>query len=503
VQDISTTIPIWGKTANNRYLFQPDLAPTPIVYSNPTYRIPVLLDEFSGSSNYFASIFELRMAMGGRDTWETYKMFETIYGVEVNGFNNIFTAPWVGKIEASENIIDLLSLRQITALDLDSTSSSAAIKRIFPEIEELNNLIYSAVSRVASNFFGQVFLMQLQYYEPGGIGNNVKFIQDDIQYESAWDISESAFTSIKPFADLAFYDGDGRLKAGAAWASDPRFDYSALGSDWAITPDGGISTTKGGPDKDVYWINNVPYVIVRSGAQVLSYDALTTADLGLSVLIFLFTGQWVDPSYYFTSGSQNVQIQIPPQAVPPTSFGIPQESNRYTWGPWWAWSGVSPAKSEVVVDDSLRPETFGSLQLLDSVGYALASTGLAESAQNETGSVEIVGLPRFNISDRFAGAGPYVSGIDISMGVSGETVTYKFNMWTPSFGKLSKMNIDRIQKINKGTLAFAQKQRAEIQKKPLPKIKFEQSDFGELAERYNRHSSTMFHSFINEIGRLL
>jgi hypothetical protein len=503
IQDISTTIPVWGKTSNNTYLYQPDLESTPTVYSDPTYKLPILIDEFTGAANYFASIFELRMAMGGKDTWETFKMFESIYGVEVNGFNNIFTAPWVGKIEADSNIINFLLTGQTVSIDLDSTSSYSALKRILPQAEELSSRLYSAVSRVANNFFGQVFLMELQYYEPGGVGNNLRFIQDDIQYESAWDISEAAFTTEKPFADVAFYDGDGRLKAGASWPSDPRYDYSALGSDWAITPDGGIATNKGGPDKDVYWINNVPYVIVRSGGQILSYDSLTTADLGLGVLVYLFTGIWIDPAYYLTAGSQNVQIQIPPQAVPPTSFGIPQESNRYSWGPWWAWSGTSPGKSEVVKDDSLRPETFGSLSLLDSVGYATATIGLSQAAQNETGSVEVVGVPVFNIADRFSGAGPYVTGIDINIGVDGEKVTYKFNTWTPSFGKLTKTNIDRIQKINKGTLALAQKQRSEIQKKPLPKIRFEKSDFAELAERYKRNSPTMFHSFINEVGRLL
>lgn len=498
VQDISTTIPVWGKTQNNVYLYQPDLASTPRVYSDPTYKLPVLLDEYSGVANYFASIFELRMAMGGKDTWETFKMFETMYGVEVNGFNNISTSPWVGKVEANSAIINFLITGYATSIDFEPTSFSSVQKRVIAELSALSDKIYSAVSRVANNFFGQTFLMELKYYEPGGISNNIRFIQDDIQYESAWDISESAFTSIKPFADVSFYDGDGRLKGGAAWPSSPSYDYSALGSDWAITPDGGIATTQGGPDKDVYWVNNVPYVIVRSGGQVLSYDALTTPDFGLSVLIYLFTGMWINPAAYLTAGAQNLQIQIPPQAVPPTSFGIPQESNRYTWGPWWAWSSGSPGKSEIVKDDSLRPETFGSLQLLDTVGYATASTGLAQASSNGTGNIEVVGLPIFNIADRFIGIGPYISNMSINVGVDGEKVTYKFDTWTPQFGKLTKNNIDRIQKVNKGMIAFAQKQRSQITKRPLPKIRFEKSDLSELAQRFQRHSPVMFHSFINE-----
>ena len=144
-------------------------------------------------------------------------MFETLYGVEVNGYNNTLTAPWIGKIEASDAVFQLLSNGMSTGIDFEPTSFSASQKRALGSLQNQSDKIFAAVSRVANQFYGQVFLAELPYYEPAtNIGtptsNNVRFIRQDVQYESQWDISESAFVATNPFPDVTFYDGDGRLK---------------------------------------------------------------------------------------------------------------------------------------------------------------------------------------------------------------------------------------------------------------------------------------------------
>jgi len=490
---------VWGKTANNIHLVDPTLYSPVRIYNDPTHRLPILLDEYSGFSGYTASIFELRMATGGKDSWEAFKIFETIFGVEQNGFNDLSTCPWIGKAEFSLNVLELLANGFASGIDLEPTSANSINRRQIDFLKEQGDKIYAAVSRVANNFYGQVFALELTKFEPGGQENNIRFIRDDIQYESQWDIADSAYVDYVPFADVNFYDDRGRLKNGAAWPANSRADYSALGSDWAITPDGGIATTKGGPDKDVYWVNGIPYVILRSGGQVRFYDGITTPDFGLSILVQLFTGNWLPPITYL-SGGQNMQISIPPAITYPTSFGLAEQSNTYSWGPWWSWSSGYPAKSEVIFDESLVPETFGNFFDLDQAAFAISKSGQSASVANSSGSVQVTGLPSFNLADRLAGGGPYLSAIDINAGVDGETVTYKFNNWTPQFGKMSKANIDRIANIRKGSIALAQRNRSQIQKRPLPKIEFQKSDFGELAQRYQTPAPNMIHSFINQLG---
>ena len=492
IQGIETTVPVWGKQQNNMFVYSSD--PTLNVYQTPGYTVPVYLDKFDASQIYFASIFELRMASGSRETWESWKTFETLFGVERNGYNNFASAPWYGKIKIStEYLVKILNQPtfQSVSADWEQTGWDYITKRISGALNEQSDKIWSAVSEVANNFYGQSFLMQIKTYEPGGISNNLKWIQDDVQVEHAWEIADSAWVETPLFADLNFYDGEGRTKGGCAWPSNPNMDFSSLGSDWAFTLDGGIATFKGGPEKDIYWIDNLPYVIVNSGGQVKYYDALTTPDFGLSVMFWMFTGIWLNPAVYLSGAAgQNVQIAIPPAVVPPTSFGVPQESNRYVWGPWYAWRGGNPGKTDVVFDESLRPEVFGSAALLDQAAFSKAATGLAQASINETGSVELAGLPDYNLANQFGGGGPYINGMNISIGVGGITTTYQFQNWTPKFGQLSQTNIERIKQVRKGMLAFAQNKRSQIVRKPLPQIQ-QRSRFDELTEKYSRISTTM------------
>ena len=115
-----------------------------------------------------------------------------------------------------------------------------------------NVKIYNGVKKVADQFYGQVFLAPLPY-EPGGIGNNLRWISEDVQYETSWDIAESAYTIEKPVPDVSFYDGEGKLKSAAIWASSSSYDYSNLGSDYSFSSGGTLASSKGGPEKDIYY----------------------------------------------------------------------------------------------------------------------------------------------------------------------------------------------------------------------------------------------------------
>lgn len=504
IQTSETAIPLWGKTNNNEWVY--NNVPVPLFYNNPLATIPVLLDEFSQIPSYTATIFELRMAMGGFDAWAAFKSFETASGVERNGFNNPYNAPWRSKIYVTADMISRLISGRASAIDFQETDLTYAQQKFNNALTELASKIYSAVNRVATSFYGQKFLVRLDTYEPAlydgdsPLSQNIRWLREEIQPEYVWDIADSAYYEGDGFDDVSFYDSDGRLKNGVAWPGNVRYDYSALGSNWCITPDGGIASVNVTVEKDQYFFDGIPHVIVDTGAQILGYDGMTTPDFGLSVLIYLFTGVIVNPTQYFLASGQNLQIPIPPLVIPPSSFGIAQQSKRYRWGPWYKWSSKIAGKSEVVFDDSLVPENFaGDKLLLDDVAFATAGESLSATVPNETGSVEVVGLPLFNIADRLGGSGPYITNIDISVSVDGPKTTYKFETWTPKFGKLSKYNIDRIKNINKNAISFSQQQRSKITKPPLPKIQFEKSDFGAVAKTIQPNIN-MISSFINRVG---
>ena len=181
------------------------------------------------------------------------------------------------------------------------------------------------------------------------------------------------------------------------------------------------------------------------------------------------------------SGKSSLQFAIPPDLLEPSYIGIPQESERFNYGPWVSQVSLS-GKAEAIEDTQLVPETFGSYSNLSEAG--IQSVKLASSTvvhQSESGYVQVHGAPDFNIGAQFANSGPYVTGMDISVDATGGvTSSYKFNTWTAEYGKLAKYNIDRIAKINKNSWTLAQKLRGRITKPAFPQRRFEKTPFSDL-----------------------
>jgi len=497
VDNSLTTRSVWSSKGSNSFTYTNIVTPynptgcSFLEYDDAFYKVNIYLDEGSSISfnSYTATIFELRMALGGMETWETFKVFQTItrekfgilhVGSEPNGYT-FLNAPWMGAIEANYDTFLQLAGGRRDALDMAVSAKKNADIAFQQAAQQENQKIFNAVSKVATNFYGQVFNVQVPK-EDGGRQNNIRFFTGDNKAELSWENSESSWadpcTGTFPVHDWAFFDGDGRQKSFAVFPLIATGDYSPLGGEYASAGSGKIATTKGGPDKEIYWPSNEdnPNCIVRTGVQIRDYDYMTTADQGLRVLANLFWGLSIPDDYYRGPGKQSVQIEIPPAVLLPTYIAVPQESTRYTWGPWIGWTADN-GKAEVEVDDGLRPETFGSVAAMDDVGFASVFAGLATMDAVESGSVELALEPTWNIGERFNAAGPYVSGLDISVGMDGYKTTYKFSTWTPTFGKLAKYNADRLAKVNKSGIALAKKRRDEVIRRPFPQKKLEKTDF--------------------------
>ena len=136
----------------------------------------------------------------------------------------------------------------------------------------------------------------------------------------------------------------------------------------------------------------------------------------------------------------------------PFRITIPQRSNRYSWGPWYKYNQKN-GKAEVERSEQLRPEVFGgNMALLDECAFALADVSLANLYATEAGTVELAEFPRHNYAERFNENGPYVTNMDVTVGIGGIQTSYQFSTWTRNFGKIAKYNIDRIARINKNKI---------------------------------------------------
>ena len=501
-RQVSKSTAIWGKTKSSDYIFDTGTSRTggnfPVSssyrvgsqYNSLTDRIiPISLDPFTPPT-YLASVFELRMATGGRNCWQTYKVFESVHN------NSYDDDPWCVDIDVDKATLEVLMAGNRGAMSLASTSKQTANKSFDTDFDnasrtasETTGVIFEAVANVANNFYGKVFLVPMPE-EPGGQDNNTRWITEDQKYEPSWEAVDSAFDNAFRFKDVQFFTPEGRTKTYVEWQHTANRDFSKLGSGYAkyhenlynlnfdnldtIVPRGfGIASAGCSIDRSATFYqvagrdygDGKPYAVMDTGQQIVEYDNLTTPDFGLTVLANYFFQLDIPPEKYIGPGKANTQIAIPPKVVFPRSFGIGQQSNRYAWGPWYG--GSLKGKSEVIQDESLVPETFGSIDGMNQSGESTANVGNAEMSGSETGYVEIAEFPSYNIAERFSGSGPYVSDISFSIDTSGFKTTYKFNTWTPQFGKLAKYNIDRIARINKASLELLQRERAKITKRPL------------------------------------
>jgi len=497
-RDVQLAFPIWAKKPDSSYRFDRYVGNTSQSYfmrrsySAFDKRIPVWVDPYS-VTDYFATIFELRMATAGRNSWQTYKVFESVANGE---YDDPRKAPWCVDIDVDAATLEVLAAGNRGGLYLGSTKGVSSSKAFDPDFDqnfsnaanEYTSRLFQAVSTVANNFYGKMFLIRMPE-EPGGQDNNIRYITEDQKWETSWDATDSAYDPAKRFSDVAMFDSNGRTKTYVEWEYGPNGylrDFSNLGSNYAgytgdmylqnsdtlgnVVPAGvGVASTACGIEKSAIFYEvsgeNRPFVVMDAGNQVLEYDDMTTNDFGLTVLAEYFFNINVPPRNYIGPGKANTKITIPPKVVPPRSFGVAQQSNRYCWGPWYG--GDLKGKTEVITDDSLVPETFGGAEGMNESGESLASVGNAEMTGSETGYVELAEFPSYNIAERFAGSGPYVSDMSFSIDTSGFKTTYKFNTWTPQFGKIAKYNIDRIARINKASLELAQREREKLTKRPL------------------------------------
>lgn len=511
VANINDCIPVWGKVGPKRYVLAPGFARTPQAY-RPNAKVPVVLDEMSGlngaiangivSTSYTATVMELRMAMAGIDSWLTFKSFEAI----ANGTYYSQDSPWVSYLDVDiETLIDVAQGRT-GAMSLASTSLISGRKMYSPVSKEQISFIFGKVEATAKTFYGRMFLVPLPV-EPGGISNNLKFVEEDILEVPSWDLTDTAWVSNKPISDVAFYNGDGRLKSTAVYELNSRYDYSDMKSDYAAWSTfgasqafaDGIATTQSGPhENNVFFIDgfDTPFAVIDTGTVVTNWDDMTTPDFGLSVLASYFFNVTIPPEAYITAGKSSTQISVPPGAAYPKFLGIPQESSRYAWGPWYK-STSEDGRSEVVFDSNLRPETFGSVDRMNQAGQDTADAGASEISANESGRIELARFPEFNIADRFAGSGPYVTDMSISIATGGLTTEYKFNTWTPNFGKLTKYNSDRISRIYKASLAALQRIRQDSPKRGFEPIPFQKSSMEQIVKRLSPSRSSGGFSFFS------
>lgn len=164
-----------------------------------------------------------------------------------------------------------------------------------------------------------------------------------------------------------------------------------------------------------------------------------------------------------------------PIIVQPRSFGIPQQSNRFVYGPWITNSITLDyaAKIEYEQDTNLVPENYiipstitvggtqytlvSGLSGLDQVGQAKANTvDNFNYLFTEQGSLTAPGLPSVtNLGASLVTNGPLVSDISVNISSTDIKTTYSMKTFSPKIGRTNKRFIDNLSKLGKKIQSIA------------------------------------------------
>lgn len=534
-------LPIWGSVGagkNTTYFYGNSI----YEYSNPFTQVRITID--GGYENNFTwidtNLLELRCAMGGRECWTAYHLLmalrENRQGITFGNFEI-----------TQESFVQLLA-GNLGPTDLCDTSVDHGVQYALwlygPDVAQQTylqrtiNARFASLQAAADQFYGRSFLVEI----PGEIGpkeNSFRWIDLDKKVEHAWELASSAWAgddSTLDFPDTKFYDNDGRLQSVAIYPNLVTADYSSLGSNYALsrlgTNNGAIINADIDVDWGIRWFDSaVFYGVDKEGNQkrdsrgnriktvktagyvkvdiqpIDVYDQYSTFHNGFNMLCRLILGVDLLPGNHNLFGFANLDFPMPPSRLAPEYIGIPQESSRYVWGPWFAFNDRSGqvGKVEITEDSEMRPEAFGSIAQMNEFASDSVRTDLASLIDSETGEVEIAEAPGFDLAERFYASGPYVTNMSITADASGGFKTsYRFSTWTTNFGNLSKYNLGLFRRQKAETYRLQKEINALFRNKPGQAIRA--SVFGLFERRMPKFlpsSSFIGGNFFNAIANAI
>lgn len=148
-------------------------------------------------------------------------------------------------------------------------------------------------------------------------------------------------------------------------------------------------------------------------------------------------------------------MEFQPAAVYPAAAVVPMISNLDSYGPWVSSNFSSFNTNEgsygglsVEVNPDLVPWNYGNSIILNAIGETLVENNNIGLTRQENGSFSVPGLPQqtTNLGQIIGTYGPLLTSINFTYG-NNVTTSYEFKTYTPKFGRLAKLYIDKFKKI--------------------------------------------------------
>ena len=166
------------------------------------------------------------------------------------------------------------------------------------------------------------------------------------------------------------------------------------------------------------------------------------------------------------------QLQaIAPSPVYPDLVVLPLKSTERCYGPWLSnyldtskWSNLG-GRVDFVKDENLAPWNFNGYDLMNDAGRLQATFSNSLLLQAERGGAVIPSAPSGVYLGRYLNnVGPLLTNLTVNVSDAGIRSSFKFDLYTVSFGKLAKQKQEQIANISRERQKLRDERNALIRK---------------------------------------
>lgn len=472
-----TILQFWGVDANGAPIIQ-----LPHEADNPKFTLDSRFVNVVGvGATYPTDVEEMRAALGGQVSWEVFINSKDVAGSPHQGKANALGIPQQADLrrilqgipgvaiggnavlafQGFFNQIDLAQLAAFTRRQINRFDRG--------DIHQENiTTLFEYVSSFAQEYYGKKFMVRIDDIQ-ATLESETNRVITNIEPTDGGFIPEAQFPAaignkLMPTDFDRVSLEDGRLQAYVRFDNADQLDLSEISPD-DLVYDANSVFIKCQVDPVIYVLDIValtsPRVIITLPGRVFRFEqkndfAGVLKEILGPPLLAAGVNRGADLNNVFKTlltrwGADKLMLGNAGLALKPALAAIPLKSNVNTYGPWYDY-GAS-GKVEFEQNEDLVPWNYGGFEILNNVGNALVSAAIAGQIQGETGSITVPDGPNYNIGSELIAGGPFITSVNVEVGENGVTSTYRMETWTPRFGKLAKLNAERMAKLGRENAA--------------------------------------------------
>lgn len=358
-----------------------------------------------------------------------------------------------------------------TVQGLLTKSSMSYINPVPGDIVGVVQELYDYLHDFADTFYGKQYMVRTPNvyvkYDPDTFQFSSSMLPVSSAYMEVYDVETSQNYKLLPLDIIGITDQQNKVECFVRYDNIGLYNFANIPSDSLFySSDGNSLFIKCTVGENFVFLDNAtfssPRVVVTLPGIVGINSGLTSYYGILDIFLLRLNGAngitRLDLDELQNKFLKNAFIGLTyldskvPLAVTPHVAAIPLQSQIDLYGPWYI--ATSVGKTVVEYDDTLVPWNYGSMAIMNIAGQAKVSEIGVRLQTLEDGSVEYPGVPLLSLGDQLLSTGPYVTNIQVGVGVGGITTRYSMKSWSPQFGKLAKYMVDRTMTMQKAQVGL-------------------------------------------------